>query len=472
MYTGIGTPIADTLIPALANETIAPPPTTWTGARSVYWTDNQNWSTGLCPTSTTDVVIDSAAVTVNSSNAKANSLELSNTTLDIPSGDTLTVSGSITLDGSSTIEVDSGGTLVCNNVFTAAGAGGSLTIDGGTVRADATATVAATILIGPNQATLNTAGYSMALDGQIEDTAEAVNPDTYGDLLKTGAGTLTLNGGNTTTGNTYSGGTTVQGGTVLMRHTHCRVEHRNRHRQRRHKVVLGSSTGDGGGQTDNSTVSRNGNLSIVHSTTSTTDNGGGDTTAADVVEFYLQPISHGTTNYTTDFEMDCNDNITANNVTTSDGSGTIYFAVYAGLNQTNDTHADDGIQWAELNFTSTGSIGSEPSSLGLALQNGFGDFIAASTGASTDLNGDGNLDLGSTNNLSPAGWAIFCQNTFVYATGSGAAAGSGDRTNILLGVLAYNYTSASLTDTQTAQVTLDSRAAARLRRSAMSWTAS
>ena len=112
MYTGIGTPIADTLIPALANETIAPPPTTWTGARSVYWTDNQNWSTGLCPTSTTDVVIDSATVTVNSSNAKANSLELSNTTLDIPSGDTLTVSGSITLDGSSTIEVDSGGTLV------------------------------------------------------------------------------------------------------------------------------------------------------------------------------------------------------------------------------------------------------------------------------------------------------------------------------------------------------------------------
>ena len=155
--------------------------------------------------------------------------------------------------------------------------------------------------------------------------------------------------------------------------------------------------------------------------------------------------------------MDSNDNITANNVATSDTSGTIYFAVYAGLNQTNDSHADDGVQWAELNFTSTGTIGSQPSSLGLALQNGFGDFIAASTGASTDLNSDGNLDLGSTNNFSPAGWAAFFQNTGVYATGSGAADGSGDRTNILLGVLAYNYTSASLTDTQTVQVTLNSR---------------
>ena len=111
-------------------------------------------------------------------------------------------------------------------------------------------------------------------------------------------------------------------------------------------------------------------------------------------------------------------------------------------------------QFAFLNFTSTGTIGSEPSSLGLSLENGFGDCIVASTGASTDLNGDGNLDLGSTNNLSPAGWAVFWQNPCVFATGSGAANGSGDRTNILLGVLAYNYTSASLTDTQTAQVTL------------------
>ena len=254
--------------------------------------------------------------------------------------------------------------------------------------------------------------------------------------------------------NGYSGGTTVQDGTVVMASPSATPSSGILTVSNGATVVLASSTGDDGGQTDNST---HGGQSLNPIGNGNDDNGG-DTAASDVVEFYLQPISQGTTNYSTDFEMDAGDNITANNVATSAASGTIYFAVYAGLNQTNDTHADDGVQWAELNFTSTGTIGSEPSSLGLALQNGFGDFMVASTGASTDLNSDGNLDLGSTNNFSPAGWAAFFQNTGVYATGSGAANGSGDRTNILLGVLAYNYTSASPTDTQTGQVTLDSRA--------------
>ena len=63
-----------------------------------------------------------------------------------------------------------------------------------------------------------------------------------------------------------------------------------------------------------------------------------------MVELYLQPISYGTTNYTTDFEADSNDAILTNTVTTSDASGTIYFDVYAGLNQGDSTHADDGVQ--------------------------------------------------------------------------------------------------------------------------------
>ena len=144
-----------------------------------------------------------------------------------------------------------------------------------------------------------------------------------------------------------------------------------------------------------------------------------------------------------------------NSVDTSAQSGTIYLAVYAGLNQADQTHSDDGVQSAELNFTSTGTIG-DGSSLGLTPASGFGSGPVASTGASTDLNGDGNLDLGSTNNASPAGWAIFCQSTGVYATGTGTADGSGDRTNILLGVVAYTY--ANATNGQTSQITLDSRA--------------
>ena len=215
------------------------------------------------------------------------------------------------------------------------------------------------------------------------------------------------------------------------------------------KVVLGTPPGESGGDGQTSNLG-GGRLS---------DSGGSETTPTDVVELYLQPISYGTTNYTTDFEADSNDAILTNTVTTSDASGTIYFDVYAGLNQGDSTHADDGVQSAELNFTSTGTIGdgSSPSSLGLTLENGFANGPVASTGASTDLNGDGNLDLGSANNASAAGWAIFCQSPGVYATGSGDAAGSGDRTNILLGVLAYTYNT-SATGTQTAQITLDSRA--------------
>ena len=380
MYSGIGTPIANNLVPDLARETIAPPPTTWTGVYGdgVSWADGLNWSTGLCPTSSTDVVVDSAAVTVNSQDAKANSLELSNTTLDIQSGGTLTVTGTITLNDSSTIEVDSGGKLVCTNTFAAAGAGGSLLIDGGTLTADATATVAAPIMIGPNQATFDTAGYSMALKGQIQN----VNTNYPGGLIKTGSGALIIWQPSAAPSSDI---VKPNGGTV----------------------TLGPPIVDGGSQTENYT---HGGQSLNSIGNGNGDNGG-DTTGANVVEFYLQPISQGTTNYTTDFEMDSNDNITANNVATNDASGTIYFAVYAGLNQANNTHADNGVGFAFLNFTSTGTIGSEPSSLGLSLENGFGDRVTASPGTSTDLNNDGNLDVGSTNSRSPAGWAVFEQNS-------------------------------------------------------------
>ena len=107
---------------------------------------------------------------------------------------------------------------------------------------------------------------------------------------------------------------------------------------------------------------------------------GGGSTPTDVVEFYLQPISYGTTSYTTDFESDANDQISVNSVDTSAQSGTIYLAVYAGLNQADQTHSDDGVQSAELNFTSTGTIG-DGSSLGLTPASGFGSGPVASTGA-------------------------------------------------------------------------------------------
>ena len=175
----------------------------------------------------------------------------------------------------------------------------------------------------------------------------------------------------------------------------------------------------------------------------------GTTPAANVVTFYLQPVNLGTTDYTTDFETDASGTITANSVETTASSGTIYLNVYASLSG-DDGSQTSGIQFAELNFRSLGEIGdgSSPSSLGLTLADGFSNGPVASTGAAVDLNGDGNLDLGSTNNASDAGWAIFCQSTGVYATASG------DGTGVFLGTLAYTYSNAG--DGQTAQLTLDS----------------
>ena len=172
--------------------------------------------------------------------------------------------------------------------------------------------------------------------------------------------------------------------------------------------------------------------------------GSGTTPAAtSVVTFYLQPVNLGTTDYTTDFETDASGNITENSVETSATSGTIYLNVYASLNGADDSQTS-GIEFAELNFSSLGEIGdgSSPSSLGLTLADGFSAGPVSSTGAAVDLNGDGNLDLGSTNNASAAGWAIFCQSTGVYATASG------DGTGVFLGTLAYTYSNAE--DGQTA----------------------
>ena len=113
------------------------------------------------------------------------------------------------------------------------------------------------------------------------------------------------------------------------------------------------------------------------------------------------------------------------------------------------------MQSAELNFTSTGTIG-DGSSLGLTPASGFGSGPVASTGASTDLNGDGNLDLGSTNNASPAGWAIFCQSPGVYATGTGTAVAAATAPT---SCWAWSPTrTANATNGQTSQITLDSRA--------------
>ena len=290
-----------------------------------------------------------------------------------------------------------------------------------------------------------------------------------------GAGTLTLNGGNTTTGNTYSGGTTVQGGTVLMATPTAVVTgHRNRHRQPLLKAGAGllDPRLQRPGQTDDSNQysnQGNGNLSNRQLNNVNTDNGGGDTTAADVVEFYLQPISLGSTNYTTDFEMDSGRQHHRKQRHDERQLRDDLLRRLCGPepNEPHPRRRRHPVGTAQFHLDRRHR--QRPSSLGLCFKTDLATSSPPARGRRPIRTATG-TSIGSTNNLSPTGWAIFCQNTFVFATGNGAAAGSGDRTNILLGVLAYNDTSASLTDTQTWSYA-GQPVRRRGCRSAMSWTA-
>ncbi len=181
---------------------------------------------------------------------------------------------------------------------------------------------------------------------------------------------------------------------------------------------------------------------------------------ADLVEYFLEPIASGSTAYSSTYTATLGDSITQNSVSTSATSGTIYFDVYAGLNQANLTATDDGVNFAYLNFISSGSIGTVPSSISLTQLNGFSVGTGATTGSSTDLNNDGNLDLGSTYNNSHGGsghpyWSYFKQPGSTIFFGTGTATGPGDRTNILLGVLGYTYSiaPANTGTTQLASIT-------------------
>ena len=251
--------------------------------------------------------------------------------------------------------------------------------------------------------TVDTNGHNVTVGGNVSDP-EGIGTGTAignGTLIKTGAGTLTLSGENN-----YEGGTTVLGGLIVFptaqraaaarRETRPPPNHANTLPEMETltiaqgtKAVLGTATGDGNGDGQN-TDHGTGHLSSGQLS-------GGGSTPTDVVEFYLQPISYGTTSYTTDFESGQRTTRLSMNERryewpSRDGT---YLAVYAGLNQADQTHSDDGVQGAELNFTSSGHdwrrLLAGTDARGVALGSGP---VASTGGSSTDLNGDGNLDLG------------------------------------------------------------------------------
>ena len=164
--------------------------------------------------------------------------------------------------------------------------------------------------------------------------------------------------------------------------------------------------------------------------------------AATVVEFFLEPVAGS--GYTYQFTAGSTDTITTNTVSTANTTGMIYFDVYAGMSQ-NDATQTTGSNYAYMSFTSTGNIGtassgSPASVITMPSQNGlFATSGLSSTGTSQDLNGDHNLDLGSTVNTSANGWVYFNAGSGAYALVRGRRPPA-PYSNILLGEIAYSYT--------------------------------
>ena len=64
--TGLGTPIANFLVPGMVGLSTAPASETWTGATSTDWNNSTNWSGGIVPGPATDVVLNGGTVTADS----------------------------------------------------------------------------------------------------------------------------------------------------------------------------------------------------------------------------------------------------------------------------------------------------------------------------------------------------------------------------------------------------------------------
>ncbi|MBP2230998.1 autotransporter-associated beta strand protein [Azospirillum agricola] len=109
---------------------------------------------------------------------------------------TLTLSGANTYTGTTTVQY--GGTLVVAGDGNLGG--GTLTLNGGTLTVTGAGTIDNGIVIGSQDATVNTSA-AVTLSGVISGN----------NLTKTGSGTLTLSNANT-----YTGSTTVSAGTLLL----------------------------------------------------------------------------------------------------------------------------------------------------------------------------------------------------------------------------------------------------------------
>lgn len=159
-----------------------------------------------------------STVRFTTSGAYTSRIEIKDTATIDTGANTVSISGTVTDDGTNVLAKTGTGTLTLSGTNSASGtmtvsqgtlsvaadsnlSAGAVTINGGTLAVTGATTVNNAIVLGASNGTINV-GANVTMSGVISGT---------GNLTKTGASTLTLSGTNT-----YSGTTTVSGGSLSV----------------------------------------------------------------------------------------------------------------------------------------------------------------------------------------------------------------------------------------------------------------
>ncbi len=198
------------------------------GPRTVNWnaatgdfSSASNWDVGFAPRSADTAAIPSGASTLSKVYTGSPSAvwvgdgAATSGTLNLAAGSSLTC-GAMVLgqsSGAGTLIVH-GGTLSAAAIVKGAGGAGTLYFNGGTLRATADSndfvTGLSAFYVSAGGATIDSEGFDISIAQSLRhDPALGTTPD--GGLVKTGSGTLTLDGADT-----YTGGTTVADGVLVI----------------------------------------------------------------------------------------------------------------------------------------------------------------------------------------------------------------------------------------------------------------
>jgi autotransporter-associated beta strand protein len=197
LTTGIGTPIANLLVPDLVNTAATTPTTlTWTGSGSTNnWSNPNNWG-GMTPAAGDSLVFGPGASSVTSTNDLAAgttfySITFTGAGYSVGGNAVVLTNGIDASQATGNNSLSLGLTLANNETIQGGGSGTTLTLSG----------------------TINNQGNALTVSGGSGAVVINNTISGSGGLVENGSVSLTLSG---TAGNTFTGGTTVQSGTLLL----------------------------------------------------------------------------------------------------------------------------------------------------------------------------------------------------------------------------------------------------------------